>query len=107
MTMLINEDLTQRALVHSERLDWVSSPAKGVDRRMLFRIGGEKACATSIVRYAAGSRFTHQNIRAARNFGFLTASSRTRAATFRREPTSAILQARATHQAAMTDASSS
>lgn len=57
--MLINEDLYQRALVHADRIDWLPSPAKGVDRRMLFRIGGEKARATSIVRYASGSRFPH------------------------------------------------
>ena len=55
--MLINADLTVRTVVHSAVLDWMPSPAKGVDRRMLFRIGGEKARATSIVRYAPGSRF--------------------------------------------------
>ncbi|MEZ2128188.1 MULTISPECIES: cupin domain-containing protein [unclassified Sinorhizobium] len=57
--MLLNEDLSRRTLVHATQLDWVPSPAKGVDRRMLFRIGEEKARATSIVRYAAGSRFAH------------------------------------------------
>lgn len=57
--MLINEDLTKRALVHAAKLDWVPSPAKGVDRRMLFRIGDEKARATSIVRYAPESSFAH------------------------------------------------
>lgn len=55
--MLLNDDLAVRALVHAGGLDWLPSPAKGVDRRMLFRIGGEKARATSIVRYAPGSRF--------------------------------------------------
>jgi quercetin dioxygenase-like cupin family protein len=39
-------------------LDWVASPSKGVERRMLFRIGEEKARATSIVRYAPGSHFS-------------------------------------------------
>lgn len=57
--MLINEDVSRRALVNADRIEWVPSPIKGVDRRMLFRIGGEKARATSIVRYAAGSRFSH------------------------------------------------
>ncbi|RFB94758.1 cupin [Rhizobium leguminosarum bv. trifolii] len=57
--MLLNDDLSQRTLVHAGRLEWIPSPTKGVDRRMLFRIGGEKARATSIVRYAAGSRFPH------------------------------------------------
>ncbi|HKT55048.1 MAG TPA: cupin domain-containing protein [Caulobacteraceae bacterium] len=38
-------------------LPWIDSPAAGVQRRMLFRIGDEQARATSIVRYAPGSRF--------------------------------------------------
>lgn len=37
--------------------DWVSSPMVGVTRRMLDRVGGEVARATSVVRYASGSRF--------------------------------------------------
>jgi quercetin dioxygenase-like cupin family protein len=36
---------------------WVPSPEPGVDRVLLERDGGEVARATSIVRYAAGSRF--------------------------------------------------
>lgn len=55
--MLLNDDLAVRSLVHAAKLDWLSSPTKGVDRRMLFRIGEEKARATSIVRYAPASRF--------------------------------------------------
>lgn len=55
--MLLNADLTVRTVVHGASLDWVPSPAKGVERRMLFRIGDERARATSIVRYAPGSRF--------------------------------------------------
>ena len=55
--MLLNDDFAARTLVHAASLDWVPSPAKGVERRMLFRIGAEKARATSIVRYAPGSRF--------------------------------------------------
>lgn len=55
--MRINDDLTVRAAVHSARLPWVPSPTAGVDRRMLFRIGAEKARATTIVRYAPGSTF--------------------------------------------------
>ena len=45
-------DLSVRTLVHADELDWIKSPAAGVERRMLFRIGEEKARATSIVRYA-------------------------------------------------------
>ncbi len=55
--MLLNDDLSVRTLLHGAALDWVQSPAKGVERRMLFRIGDEKARATSIVRYAPGSHF--------------------------------------------------
>lgn len=55
--MRINDDLSKPVIVHAARLDWVPSPAAGVSRRMLFRIGGEVARATSIVRYAAGSAF--------------------------------------------------
>lgn len=55
--MLLNDDLSVRVVVHAAALEWVPSPAKGVDRRMLFRIGGEKARATSIVRYAPRSHF--------------------------------------------------
>ncbi|WP_349963229.1 cupin domain-containing protein [Rhizobium sp. ZPR3] len=57
--MLLNEDLSKRTIVHAAKLDWISSPAKGVDRRMLFRIGDEKAHATSIVRYAPESSFSY------------------------------------------------
>jgi anti-sigma factor ChrR (cupin superfamily) len=56
--MLLNADLSLRTVIHAAALDWVPSPAKGVERRMLFRIGDEKARATSIVRYAPGSHFS-------------------------------------------------
>ncbi|MBR0799937.1 cupin domain-containing protein [Bradyrhizobium jicamae] len=55
--MLINDDLTQPVVVHAGKMDWIPSPAAGVDRRMLFRIGDEVARATSIVRYAPDSAF--------------------------------------------------
>jgi anti-sigma factor ChrR (cupin superfamily) len=59
--MLLNSDLSVGAVIHAARLDWVGSPTPGVERRMLFRIGDEKARATSIVRYAPGSRFPHHD----------------------------------------------
>ncbi|MEC9199402.1 MAG: cupin domain-containing protein, partial [Pseudomonadota bacterium] len=55
--MQINSDLTRPVILHSAALEWVPSPAKGVDRKMLYREGAEVARATSIVRYAAGSAF--------------------------------------------------
>lgn len=56
--MNLNADFGLRAAVHAPRLDWTPSPIPGVDRRMLDRVGGEVARATSIVRYAPGSRFS-------------------------------------------------
>jgi len=55
--MRINDDPTVPVIVHAAQLPWASSPAAGVDRRMLFRIGDEVARATSIVRYAPRSAF--------------------------------------------------
>ena len=55
--MRLNDDFSQPVIVHAAALGWVPSPAPGVERRMLFRIGGEVARATSIVRYAPGSVF--------------------------------------------------
>lgn len=55
--MRINDDLSKPVIVHAAKLDWVKSPAVGVDRRMLYRVSGEVARATSIVRYAPGSAF--------------------------------------------------
>src|SRR5215467_2422326 len=56
--MALNADFSQRVAMHAARLPWVASPIVGVDRRMLDRIGGEVARATSIVRYAPASRFS-------------------------------------------------
>lgn len=56
--MQLNADFTQRAVVHAATLEWTLSPVAGVERRMLDRIGGEVARATSIVRYAPHSHFS-------------------------------------------------
>ncbi len=56
--MELNADFSKRAVVHSADVPWVASPMPGVDRRMLDRIGNEVARATSIVRYAPGSKFS-------------------------------------------------
>ena len=56
--MELHADFTLRAVEHAARLAWVASPMAGVERRMLDRIGGEVARATSIVRYAPDSRFS-------------------------------------------------
>ncbi len=56
--MELNSDFSSRVIVHSDQLEWQPSPMKGVDRRMLDRIGDEVARATTIVRYAPGSHFS-------------------------------------------------
>ena len=55
--MQLNDDFSARAVMHGAGLAWTESPTPGVSRRMLFRIGDEKARATSIVRYAPDSHF--------------------------------------------------
>jgi anti-sigma factor ChrR (cupin superfamily) len=55
--MNINSDFNKRVVQRARDACWTPSPQPGVDRRMLDRIGGEKARATSIVRYAAGTSF--------------------------------------------------
>ena len=59
--MELNADFKKRVVVHSEQLEWIASPMPGVDRRMLDRMGGEVARATTIVRYAAGSKFSEHS----------------------------------------------
>ena len=55
--MRINADFSERVVVRPEDYDWVNSPAAGVDRMMLDRIGEEVARATTIVRFAPNSQF--------------------------------------------------
>lgn len=56
--MKINADFSRRVLVHTEQMDWISSPMPGVSRRPLDRVGDEVARATTIVRYEPGSHFS-------------------------------------------------
>ena len=56
--MQLNADFSVRASVHGSQLEWQASPMAGVDRRMLERMGGEVARATTIVRYAPESHFS-------------------------------------------------
>ncbi len=55
--MKIRADFNAFAELAAADQRWVASPAAGVDRVMLDRIGGERARATSIVRYAPDSVF--------------------------------------------------
>ena len=55
--MRIRAELDRSVVVPATEQIWVPSPTAGVERRLLDRIGGEVARATSIVRYAPGSAF--------------------------------------------------
>ncbi len=57
MTMNINDDFSARVAARAADATWTPSPLPGVDRRVLDRVGGEVARATSIVRYAPGLHF--------------------------------------------------
>lgn len=54
----VNAALHERAIAHGARLPWLASPLAGVERRLLYRLGGEQARATSLVRYQPGSHFS-------------------------------------------------
>ena len=60
--MRINDDLTKPIIVHTAKLDWVKSPAAGVDRRMLYREGDEVARAIAFVASPACKYMTGTNI---------------------------------------------
>jgi len=60
--MNINSDFTQKVVIQTYDAEWVASPANGVSRKYLDRIGDELARASSIVRYAPNSFFeTHSH----------------------------------------------
>lgn len=62
LSVHLNADFTQRVVIDTATQPWVPSPQAGVERRMLDRIGDEKARATSVVRYAVGAQFpAHQH----------------------------------------------
>lgn len=56
--MKINANFDVIALAHSADMPWEASPMPGVARRMLDRVGGEVARATSLVKYDPGSAFS-------------------------------------------------
>jgi quercetin dioxygenase-like cupin family protein len=56
--IFLNADTDLAVLIHGATRPWVPSPSLGVERKLLERAGGEVALATSIVRYAPGSRFS-------------------------------------------------
>ncbi|MEO0485580.1 MAG: cupin domain-containing protein [Pseudomonadota bacterium] len=55
--MRLNADFSERVVIRPDDYTWVESPATGVKRMMLDRIGDEVARATTIVEFAPGSHF--------------------------------------------------
>lgn len=55
--MRLNADFSERVVIRPEDYNWVKSPANGVERMMLDRVGDEVARATTLVRFAPGSQF--------------------------------------------------
>jgi anti-sigma factor ChrR (cupin superfamily) len=55
--MILNDDFSLRIVARAADAVWTPSPMPGVERRMLDRVGDEVTRATSVVRYAPGSRF--------------------------------------------------
>lgn len=55
----LRADFTAREVVLPDAYHWTASPAAGITRMMLDRVGNEVARATSIVHYAPNSEFPH------------------------------------------------
>jgi len=55
--MEIHNNFGERIVLHTEELVWQASPAPGVMRKYLDRVGDEVARASSIVRYEPGTSF--------------------------------------------------
>eukprot|EP00038_Savillea_parva_P016478 m.16939 g.16939 ORF g.16939 m.16939 type:complete len:278 (+) comp3440_c1_seq1:121-954(+) len=53
----LHADKTQRAVVHTDTVEWTPSPSAGVFRRMIERQGGEVARASTIVRFDPNKQF--------------------------------------------------
>ncbi|MDM7984292.1 MAG: cupin domain-containing protein [Maricaulis sp.] len=55
--MQLHSNFNERVVLRPEDREWVASPASGVERQMLDRIGDEVARATTIVRFVPNSSF--------------------------------------------------
>lgn len=58
---MLNMDLSQRMVIETASQDWIVSPADGVARKPLERTQAESGHATSLVRFAPGSRFSRHS----------------------------------------------
>jgi anti-sigma factor ChrR (cupin superfamily) len=58
---MLNMNFTQRMVIETADQPWQASPMKGVERKPLARENVESGHASSIVRYAPGSRFDYHS----------------------------------------------
>ena len=56
---MLNMNFADQVVIDTAEMDWIASPSPGVRRKPLERAGAESGHATSIVEFAAGSRFEH------------------------------------------------
>ena len=54
---MLNLDKSQRVVLETERMEWIGSPASGIERKPLAREEAERGHATSVVRYLPGASF--------------------------------------------------
>ena len=55
--MRLHDDFSKRVVIRPGDVQWTPSPSAGVERMMLDRLGDEVGRATTVVRFAPGSRF--------------------------------------------------
>lgn len=59
----LNSDKSKSCLVNTDSIDWVETAAGGVRRKMIERIGGEVARATTVVNFTPNASFPmHQHV---------------------------------------------
>ena len=56
---MLNIDFSKNVVINTNEMDWHSSPSPGVERKPLAREEAESGHATSIVRFAANSKFDY------------------------------------------------
>eukprot|EP00403_Amphidinium_massartii_P033824 CAMPEP_0178442452 /NCGR_PEP_ID=MMETSP0689_2-20121128/38172_1 /TAXON_ID=160604 /ORGANISM="Amphidinium massartii, Strain CS-259" /LENGTH=267 /DNA_ID=CAMNT_0020065999 /DNA_START=168 /DNA_END=971 /DNA_ORIENTATION=+ len=53
----LNADKSQSCLVNTDEIQWIETAANGVKRKMIERLGGEVARATTVVQFGANASF--------------------------------------------------
>lgn len=56
--MKLNLDRSEKLAINTEKMEWESSPSKGVFRKKLEREGVESGLTTSVVKYDSGTSFS-------------------------------------------------